>query len=353
MRVLFHLLDAGVGGGQHVAATVAQELVGRDHEIGVVAPAEGPTLSRFRELGATVHSLDAGTLRRPLSAIALARVLRGYDLLYSHTSAPGQMLGAVAARLARKPQLVHHHTHPYFSSRPAIRRLQTTLFPLLLRRARFIAVAEHVAEGLTAEGGIPRSRVVVIENGVSLPERAGPRAPDGPFRVGMLARFDPGKGVHTFIEAAALAQGSAPLEFVVRGSSGPFRDYEERMRRAAGAGGVAVAEPSGDGIGFLETLDVVAIPSFYEGSPLVLLEAMSLGKAVVASDIPGIREVIGSDAGLLVPAEDAAGFAAALTTLAADPELRNRLGDAAREVIRTRYSLERMLGRIVAVVEST
>ena len=351
MRVLFHLLDSGVGGGQRVATLLAEELVARGHTVGLAVATPGPTLDSFSSAGATTHLVAAGTLRRPISAIGLARVLRGYDVLYSHTSAPGQMLGAVAARLARRPQLVHHHTYPYFSTEPRVRRLQTTLFPLLLGHAEFIAVAEHVARGLTDECGIRRDRIHVIENGVSIPEVVPNRA-DGPLRVGMLARLDPGKGVHTFIDAAEAARGKVTADFEIGGQPGPFEEYGRRMRTAALEAGITMSEPGGDGLGFLATLDVVAMPSLYEGSPLVLLEAMSLGKALIASDVPGIREVLGPDeAGILVPVGDAVALSAAIEEVVSDEPLRTELGRRARLVVSDRYGLSAMLDRTIALLE--
>ncbi len=353
MRVLFHLLDSGVGGGQRVATLVAEELMTRGHTVGLAVPTPGPTLSSFRGAGATTHLVDAGTLRRPLAAIGLARVLSDYDILYSHTSAPGQMLGAAAALLARRPHLVHHHTYPYFSTRPGTRRLQTALYPLLLRRSEFIAVAEHVAQGLTDECGIPRSRICVIENGVSIPGTATARAA-GPVRIGMLARLDPGKGVHTFIEAAQATRVAVPIEFVIGGRPGPFEDYGRDMRDAARAAGIDMVDPDTDGIGFLGTLDVVVLPSLYEGSPLVLLEAMSLGKALIASDVPGIREVLSPEAaGILVPPLDAAALSAAIEDLVDDEQRRTDLGRRALGVVASRYRLSTTLERTVATVEET
>jgi glycosyltransferase involved in cell wall biosynthesis len=231
-----------------------------------------------------------------------------------------------------------------------MRRLQTALFPRLLSRTQFVAVAEHVAQGLTDECRIPRSRICVIENGVAIPETATPRA-DGPVRIGMLARLDPGKGVHTFIEAADATRETIAAEFALGGHPGPFEDYGRRMRETALAAGIELVDPGAGGVGFLQTLDVGAMPSRYEGSPLVLLEAMSFGKAVVASDIPGIREVIGSDAGILVPTDDAASLAEAFSTLAADADLRTRLGNRAREVVSARYSVDRMLNRLISTLE--
>jgi glycosyltransferase involved in cell wall biosynthesis len=349
LKVLFHLLDAGVGGGQLVASRVAAALLENGDEVGLVVPAPGPASERFRALGAEVVLLDAGTLHRPLAARSLAQVLKPYDLLYSHTAIPGAILGAAATRLARKPHVVHQHTFPYFSSAWLVGASQRALLRHVAARSRFIAVADHVRDGLV-DIPIRADRIEVVANGVPLAE-IPPDAERGPVNVGMLARLDPGKNVHVFIDAAIRAAPLATARFVVCGTSSPFTDYERELRRQAGEAGVAIVSAE-NGEAFLRELDVVVIPSSYEGSPLVLLEAMSLGRAVIASDIPGIREVIGpDDAGLLVPAGDPTALAAALEVLIDDAPRRNALGRRARDVVTARYSLSTKLKQTVAILE--
>ncbi len=349
MRVLFHLLDAGVGGGQLVAARVAAALIDRGDEVGLVVPDEGPASERFRELGATVSLLDAGTLQRPLAARSLAQLLEPYDLLYSHTAIPGAILGAAAARIARRPQVVHQHTFPYFSPSHAVAPVQRALLRRTASRSAFIAVAEHVREGLESVG-VSRDRIHVVPNGVP-PAEAPPATREDPVTVGMLARLDPGKNVHVFIDAATRAAPAIAARFVVGGTSSPFAAYEREVRAQAAQAGVEIV-PAEDGEAFLRELDVVVIPSSYEGSPLVLLEAMALGRAVIASDIPGIREALApEEAGLLVAPGDARALAEAIGSLAADPARRLAYGLRAREVASTRYALSTMLDRTLALLD--
>jgi glycosyltransferase involved in cell wall biosynthesis len=348
VNVLFHLLDAGIGGGQLVAYRVAESLVARGDRVHLVVPGPGPAVERFVGLGAQVTFLDATTLRRPLSAFALARGLRGHDVLYSHTSIPGLVLGAVAARLARRPQLVHQHTYPYFSESPPARRLQRLLLHRLVGRASFIAVAEHVKAGLVA-AGIDPARIVVIPNGVA--SQTPPRPPDRvPPSVGLLARLDPGKNIHVFLDAVERMRSTPRPRFVIGGASGPFADYEARVRTRANELGVEIVAFD-DGDSFLRGMDVVVIPSSYEGSPLVLYEAMALGRAIIASEIPGISEAIGpTHAGVLVPPEEVDDLAAALDSLVDDPARRAALGKRALAVADERYRLDRMLERTLSVI---
>ncbi len=346
MKVLFNLLDAGVGGGQQVALDIASELVRRGHAIGVVVPAEGPATGRFRALGARTHTARLVSLRRP-GFVRGARIARGYDLVYSHTSVPGEILGGLAAALARRPHAVHRHVYPHFSPVAPIRLGQHFLYRVVDRRARTVAVAEHVADAMV-EVGVPRDRITVIPNGVKIPAEPEPVATgDGPMTIGLLGRLDPQKGADIFIQAAERLGRSAKL---LLGAPIVADRYGEELLEAAQAARVEVVIPADRE--FLRRVDIVAIPSRYEGHPLTMLEAMALGKPVVASAIPGVQEAVEPDAALVVPPADADALAAALRRLIDEPDLRAQLGARARQVVTARFTLDLMHDRIVTFLEN-
>src|SRR6266511_2947114 len=346
MRVLFNLLDARVGGGQHVALDIAAELIRRGHEVGVVVPAEGLTTERFATLGARTHTANLVTLWRP-GLLHGARIARGYDVVYSHTSVPGEILGGIAAALAGRRHALHRHVYPHFSPRAPARTLQRGLYRTVVRRARIVAVAEHVADAVAA-AGIPRERIEVIPNGVVVPaEPAPPRVDDGPVRIGLLGRLDRQKGADVFVEAAGTIGGDAEL---VLGAPGVRDRYGEELLAAARAANVRIVMPAGPD--FVRHDDVVVLASRYEGHPLTLLEAMALGKPVVATAISGVREVLEPDgAGVLIPPDDAQALASAVRLLIEDPARRAALGARAREVAASRYALADVLDRTIAFLE--
>jgi glycosyltransferase involved in cell wall biosynthesis len=348
LKVLFNLLDAGVGGGQQVALGIARELVQRGHSVGVVVPDLGPATDRFVELGAHAHTARLVSLRRP-GVVGGARIARAYDLVYSHTSVPGEILAGGAAAMARRPHAVHRHIYPHFSPRAVVRAVQRGLYRAVVGRAQIVAVAEHVADAVVA-AGIPRDRIEVIPNGVVVPaDPAPPHAGDGPVRVGLLGRLDPQKGADVFVEAARKLVGDAEL---VLGAPSARDRYAQELLAGARAASVDVVIPAGPE--FLRSVDVVVLASRYEGHPLVLLEAMALGKPVVATRIPGINEVVESGrTGVLVPPEDADALAATVRSLVESPELRASLGARARELVASRYALADVHDRIVKFLEET
>lgn len=351
MRVVFNLLDAGIGGGQRVAAGVAQSLVDRAHDVGVAVPAGGPALEWFDPLDARVHIVDLQSLRRPRGVAAAADAFRDYDVVYSHTSVPGEILAIAAARRAGRPHVAHRHVFPHFSPLWPLSAVQRFLYARASRRSRMIAVAAHVAQAAAA-AGVPPDRIEIIPNGVAIPDHPPPPRHTRPVRFGLLARLDVQKGIDLFVSAAAASNlGSAEATFEL-GTPEPESDSQQEMREQARDAGVKVQSPAA-GAAFLARLDVIVMPSRnFEGLPLTLLEALALGKPVIATDIPGIRDVIaGTDAGILVPPEDVTALAHAMRSLADDPAERTRLSLRARNLAEERYSLTRSHDRVVDALQ--
>lgn len=350
MRILFQLIGSDLGGGQRVAADIATALRRRGHAIGLLVPDQGPALAAFEPADARAHIARLGSLRRPWDVLDAAFILHGYDLLYSHTSLPGEILGSWAARLARRPQLVHRHSYLDVSPRPFVGPAQRVLYRRAVGKRSVIAVADHVKQELV-QLGVDDDAVVVIPNGTTIIEEAEAARTNGPFRIGMLGRLDVQKGADVFIDAAARARLAHPATWTIAGPPGPDAMYEAKLRTSAAAAGVTVEGRVDPGSAFLRGLDVVVVPSRYEAHPLVVLEALALGRPVVAADIPGMRAVLGDGAGLLVQPEDGAALAAAIERLTADDELRVKLSARGRALVQARYDVRETVARAVEVVE--
>jgi glycosyltransferase involved in cell wall biosynthesis len=173
--------------------------------------------------------------------------------------------------------------------------------------------------------------------------------------VGFVGRLDRNKRVEDFITAASLVlRHLSDARFVVAGG-GVDAAYAEDCRDLAArldlGEQLTFAGPIPDAQPVLRAVDVLVLPSVLEGHPLVLLEAMALGKPVVATDIPGCREVIRDGVeGLLVPPRNPEAIAAAVIGLLGSPGERARLGAAAHARVREEFSEERMLSRLLPLV---
>ena len=164
-----------------------------------------------------------------------------------------------------------------------------------------------------------------IPNGVEIPEDVGKEAE--PPQILFVGRLSAEKGIRTLVDATRglnlVVAGDGPLRSIAPGALG-FVPHEEVQRLLARAA-------------------VVVLPSHREGLPMVLLEAMAQGRAVVATPVGGIPSLIENDVtGLLVPPGDAKALREAIERLLGDPELRQRLGEAARAKVSELCSWERV-----------
>jgi glycosyltransferase involved in cell wall biosynthesis len=236
----------------------------------------------------------------------------------------------------------------------AVGSAHRVLYRGIVARRRIIAVAPHVRVAALALGARPEL-VEVVPNGVDVERlhrvRAGVASHAG-VRVGMLARFDPQKGLDVFLKSAARLRDTGAT-FVIGASGSAYPEHERRVRAEAERLSVDVIDPGDDGASFLAGLDIVLMPSLQaEGMPLTLLEAMALGKAIVASDVQGIGSIPGvADATLLVSSGDAGETAVAIRALIADPAARLAIGMRAAELVERRFPVDRVARAAADIVE--
>lgn len=355
-RVLFALVSGGAGGGQRIALSVARALTGLGYRIVALAPEDGPSLEAFRSLGA--QTLVVGPLRSHGVAkiVRLARLIRGSAIacVYTHTTPVPESIVGLAAKLAGKSLVIHRHSHGHLSPRRARRTYQRTVWRKVLRSAaEVICVSEQVRSQVQTVAG---REGTLVPNGVCPPPRDSARSANGSCLVGCVGRLDPNKRVEDFLEAAALVAARRPTaRFLVAGAGTAGSGYEQGCRHLATRlgldGKVTFTGELADAREAIGGLDIVVVPSVLEGHPIVLLEAMAVGAAVVATDIPGCRETFthGTE-GLLVPPRSPEAIAEAVVLLLDSPQLRARLGAGARDRITGDFSEQRMLERIVPLV---
>ena len=259
------------------------------------------------------------------------------------------------ARAAGARTVLHHHgaeVIPVYERAPgpvraAMRRV--------VRRADVNVVLGGLwRDWLVGEMGVASDRAVVLPNGIAdLPEPPAPPEPRGPFRPLLLAVLSERKGVEVHLRALArLRREGVALRATVAGG-GPELD---RFRAVAADLGLAEAcafpgwvEPEAVPAA-LAAHDAYVLPSFNEGLPLGILEAMRSARPVIATSVGAIPEAFPPGRGVtLVPPGDEAALAAALRELAADPALRRERGLAARALYLERFSLAAHMERLVAL----
>lgn len=192
-------------------------------------------------------------------------------------------------------------------------------------------------------------RVEVIHNGLDPApfESAEPiplDLPPGAVRLGYVGSFEPRKGLKVLAEAWRAVAGSIPhahLLFAGKGTDeAALREMLDGVPRVHWLG------YRRDVPNVMRALDVLVLPSFVEGAPNVVQEAMATGIAVIATAVSGTPELVrDGEHGLLAPAGDAPALASAIARLADDAELRARLAAAGHARVRAEFTLERMLDR--------
>jgi glycosyltransferase involved in cell wall biosynthesis len=196
--------------------------------------------------------------------------------------------------------------------------------------------------------GVARDKIRVIYNGVDPDRFVPPPVPPNGQLVVATARIDPLKDVETFLRMAALVRQSHPAaRFVIYGSIGDPRYYARclRLRAELGLhGAVELGREAPNVVAAYQSADVVVLTSISEAFPYSVLEAMSCGKAIVSTDVGGVREAL-EGSGALVPPGDPEALAAEVRRLLDDPALRASLGARGREAVLEKYRVDHTIAR--------
>lgn len=211
----------------------------------------------------------------------------------------------------------------------------TSVLPLC---SEIVALSPRLIEDCREKLPAHRSLSVLPIMSQLLNGHAGPERPtDGRVRFGFAARMEKLKGPMVMIEALGIA--ARQNRNICMNIAG---DGSQRQKIAARAKALDVASQyryhgvythPEERSAFMKSVDVFVMPSFTEGTPNCIVEAMAHGKPIIASEVGGVPDMIGNEAGVLVPAGDEQALADAMVRMAGDHELRHSMGLAAR----TRY----------------
>jgi len=202
---------------------------------------------------------------------------------------------------------------------------------------------------------IPEDKIKVIYNGIEV-DAAGAGARGAALKKSLgiehgtrvimsVANLKQSKGLAYLIRAMPHVLRFYPDTRLVIVGYGPLRAELEALSRAVGvADTVIFAGYQSDAVGHIAFCDIFVLPSLWEGTPVALMEAMALGKPVVASDVGGVSEIVDHfHTGFLVPPEDAVWISEAVLTLLSNPHLSRKLGRKAREKIEKDFPLHTMV----------
>lgn len=354
-RRILHVAQPVEAGVAVMVLALATHQRDRGFDVTIACPASGWLPERAAAAGLRVVPWEA--TRAPGPSVlrevrALARVVRDVapDLVHLHSSKAG-LAGRLAVR-GRRATIFMPQAWSFHAVRGNARRLARQWERVATRwHDRTVAVSEaERAVGVAAGIGGP---MVVIPNGIDtrrfVPLDAAARAetraalgmPDGLVAV-CVGRLCEQKGQDVAVRAWRSVRAAVPTAELVFVGEGPDRAALE----AAAAPGVTLVGARSDVERWLGAADLVVAPSRWEGFSIALLEAVSCGASIVATDVAGAREALRDDGGAVVPVDDADAFAAAVVERLQQPARRARESAANRSA-----SAEYDLGVVCAAFE--
>jgi glycosyltransferase involved in cell wall biosynthesis len=359
-RILHSESSLGWGGQEVRVLAELEWMRAQGHWVALAAPPASAIARRAREAGILFYPLRTHKALLPFEAVRLAVWLarNRVEVVNTHSSNDGWLAG-LAARLAVRPILIRsRHIEVDYPNR----FWSGVAFCYLPRHV--ITTSRRIADRLVAELGLAPQRVTCIATGVDLarfnPAIAGTLhqeldlAPDVVL-VGMISVLRSWKGHATFLDAAARLLGEGRrLHFIIAGDGPAREEWTQKIAQEPWQGRVTLLGHRTDVPNVLASLDVLVLPSYaHEGIPQIILQAQAMSRAVVATTIGGIPEVVEDGVtGLLVAPRDAEALAEKIYALLDDRALSERLGRAGRASIEQRYSLDAMGERLLALYEA-
>jgi glycosyltransferase involved in cell wall biosynthesis len=354
IKVLKFLTNFRIGGTERQFVQLVQQMDQDRFDLHLSCfSREGDFFPLIKASGIPLDELPIRRLYSPgtwLKVIQFARYLRWnrFQVVHAYGFYPNSF-AVPAARLAGVPVIIASIRDTGDVLEPSKRHVQKAICKLA---TCVLANADAVRQQLIRDGYNAR-KLKVIRNGVDVSHLdRGVR--DGNIRrefgipedapiVAVMARLIVVKGIEYFLDAIPQVLARFPkTRFLIVGD-GTDRGILEAYAASRGCGkSVIFAGFRLDVPGILKNVSISVLPSLSEGLSNVLIEAMASGIAVVATAVGGTPEIVDDKVtGLLVPPRDAAGLAQAISSLLENPQLAARMGNAGRERIERRYSMER------------
>lgn len=304
--------------------------------------------------------------RNPVrEAAAVAELVRVYrrvkpDVVH-HVAMKPILYGSLAARIAGVPAVINAFAGLGYTFMDGRNRLLRWCMKMALRTALSLGRSAVLVQNrddqdrLVGEGMAPASRTRIIAgSGIDVSVYSLQPQPSGVPIVVLPARMLWDKGIGEFVEAARrLKRKGLNARFILvgrRDEHNPAAIPEVRLREWMKEGAVEWWGHREDMPAVYEMATLIVLPSYREGFPKVLLEAAACGKAVVATNVPGCREIVRDRFnGLAVPPKNPAALAEAIDELLSDSPLREMMGDRSRKLAVEEWSSSKITGQVLAL----
>jgi glycosyltransferase involved in cell wall biosynthesis len=345
----------GPGGAEQVVVHLALALHNAGAHSVVFVPADGEGWLA-RQLHGSGVAIEHFKVDQPVSRSCARTLVDGLrrhriDVVHSHEFSMA-VYGGWASWRAGIPHVITMHGSTYYAGR--LRR-RLALRAAIGTSGLTVAVSHHLAETISRDLGVARSRVHMVPNGVRCESASTPTlraelnlAP-GDRLLACVGNLYPVKGHRYLVDAMALIRGAHPSAHLAIAGRGDLAEALLSQARELGvADRVHLLGLRSDISSILADADVFVMPSLSEGLPMALLEAMVAGRPIVATDVGEVGYALArGEAGILVPPADAIQLAAALELLLGHRSRAMELGRRAAARVRAEYDVSRMVQRYV------
>ena len=356
------LLTAGLDKNKYDSTLVYGGIEEGEGDMSGLAKAGGIKYIFIPEMSRSINPL--GDLKAFLKIFSIIRKDRP-QIVHTHTAKAGT-LGRLAAIMAGVPIKIHtFHGHIFYGY---FNKILTNYFMLVERALaaftdRIIAISDIQKDELLNKYNIGNeSKYSVVNIGLDLERFSDLEKKRGNFRrklglanddilIGIVGRLVPVKNHRMFIKAALNLKNLVKpevfdkIKFIVVGG-GEEKESLTGYAKSLGIDGSFIFSGWADDIEEVYAdLDIVALTSKNEGTPLSLIEAMASSKPVIATDVGGVRDVV-QDSGFLVDSDDDTGYARRLAELVMSESKRREMGLKGKNLVIKRYSKERLIGQI-------
>jgi glycosyltransferase involved in cell wall biosynthesis len=354
-RILYvHGIEA-IGGAERDLIALLKTLDRYKWEPHVVCPGTGPFREQLHAIAVPTHALSLPPWRKPLALFQRRSAVGRLEALVNQL-APALIhvndiwwvphtVRAVAGCIAKSVPVVAHVRQEIESAK--VRRYE------LDRVGAVIAISRQIEQSLIAGGvsvknvrtvysGIDLSEKQLTHNGQAIRQMIG--LPNEAVLLGTVANLFPRKGYEVMLRALpAIVRAVPTVHYVIVGSDD--HDYADRLKKLAQelkiADRVHIVGFQDPVQPFLAALDLYVHPALMEGFGIAVVEAMAMGKAVVATTTGGLPEVVAQgETGLLVPPGDVESLAAAVVSLLEDKVRREQMGRNGKARAQDRFSLD-------------
>lgn len=366
IRVMYLASNPEWAGAEVHLATLADSM--RDDgriDVSVCVFHNGRLVDYLKAHGIKVNVLPLKFLFDVSVIFKLAKLLKeeGIDILHTH-GYKSNVIGVLASRLNNNNLCVrteHGLTEPFFG----INKIKMSIYEYLdylsgrFMTNKIISVSSEIKKNVSAK--YPKNKIEIIYNGIDvsqddtvkqsvLKNELGISCDS--FIIGIVGRMVPVKGHEYFISAAQLIlEKRSDVRFLIVGD-GPLRQEIQSNIPASLSKYIKFTGFRNDAKDVINIMDIIVFSSLSEGVPYVLLEAMAAKKAVVATRVGGLAEVIlDGKNGLLVDSKDAKGIAEKCLYLLENKNIIQSMGEEARKTVRDNFSKDKMKEKTICLYE--